>query len=97
MNFFILVLFMILIEGNLYNGKLKDRLGSKAAGVVDRCPFLLLCSHQLGRLNQNSQCWGSGVWGSSGRVLCSAWSQGVGLQFSSECLPIIISSHSKQL
>lgn len=39
MNFFILVLLMILIEENLYNGKLKDRLGSKAAGLVDGVPF----------------------------------------------------------
>lgn len=54
MNFFILVLVMILIEENLYSGKLKDRLGSKAAGLVDGCPFLLQCNHQLSRLNQNS-------------------------------------------
>lgn len=65
MNFFILVLFMILIEENLYNGKLKDSLGSKAAGLVDGVPFCCsVVTSWAGYIRTHSQRTvpGSGVW-----------------------------------
>lgn len=100
MNFFILVLFMILIEENLYNGKLKDSLGSKAAGLVDGVPFCCsVVTSWAGYIRTHSQRTVPGVrsLGSVGGVLCSAWTQGVDQQFTSECFPIIVGSHSNQL